>query len=118
MAGLSEDELMIADFLIESINEDGYLIDTLENLQEEFLKLHTREKADNQLSQRFSLDTFKKVLEQIQELDPPGVGARNLQECLILQLKYLGEDTADMIELVNQHLGLLEKNNTSKLLRL
>lgn len=109
MAGLSEDELMIADFLIESINEDGYLIDTLENLQEEFLKLHTREKADNQLSQRFSLDTFKKVLEQIQELDPPGVGARNLQECLILQLKYLGEDTADMIELVNQHLGLLEK---------
>ncbi|RYL95773.1 RNA polymerase sigma-54 factor [Sporolactobacillus sp. THM7-4] len=69
---LEEDCLRAADWLIDSLNDNGYLDEELEDLLKGFpLDRAGREKA----------------LAAVQSLDPPGVGARSLSECLLLQLK-------------------------------
>lgn len=67
----------IADYLVNYINESGYLeCDLLEITLE-------LEATDEELEEAVGL---------IQTLDPPGVGARNLRECMLIQLKYLADD--------------------------
>lgn len=69
----------IADYLVNYINESGYLeCDLLEITLE-------LDATDEELLQ---------AVELIQSLDPPGVGARDLRECMLLQLKYLAEEGA------------------------
>lgn len=68
----------IATFVIGSLDDDGYLRRDLEALSDD-------------ISFRLNIETseqeLEKILEMIQEFEPVGVGARNLQECLILQLE-------------------------------
>ncbi|MCG2461528.1 RNA polymerase factor sigma-54 [Flavobacteriaceae bacterium F89] len=75
---LSEQEWEIAEFLIGSIDESGYIrrpiLDIIDDLA--FTQnIYTDEK------------TIEKILRIVQELDPPGVGARSLEECLTIQLQ-------------------------------
>ena len=66
-------------FLIGSLNDDGYLEDTLEELAQSL--------AGDDLAQREAvLEHFELALRLLQSLEPAGVGARNLAECLRLQL--------------------------------
>jgi RNA polymerase sigma-54 factor len=58
-----------------------------------------------------SLDELDDALCLIQDMDPPGVGARNLQECLLLQIKDYGSDRSLLTEIINKHLGLIEKRD-------
>ena len=78
MLDLSEEEMIIGENIIGSLNKDGYFKADLEKLIKE-LKLF--EEID------VTVEQGEKVLGIIQTLDPVGVGARNLQECLLLQLK-------------------------------
>lgn len=75
---LEKNELEIAFFLIGNIDDDGYIRRDLEALVD-----------DLAFSQNISTDlpAIEHVLSKIQTLDPIGVGARNLQECLIIQIK-------------------------------
>lgn len=75
---LTSEEEIIADFLIGSIDESGYLRRSLVDIVDDLL-----------FSQNIvtHLTKLKSILSIIQQLDPPGVGAQNLKECLILQLK-------------------------------
>jgi RNA polymerase sigma-54 factor len=68
----SDQELIIGEEIIDNINEDGYLVASLE-----------------EIAQRLgvSLCDVEGVLRLIQTFEPTGVGARNLKECLLLQLK-------------------------------
>ena len=65
-------------FVIGSLDDDGYLRRDLEALSDD-------------ISFRLNIETseeeLEKVLEMIQEFEPVGIGARNLQECLILQME-------------------------------
>lgn len=79
---LAEEDRAALRFLIESLNDDGYLEDSLQSLAEG-LAGGDPETAD-ELVHRFTV-----ALGLLQHLDPPGVGARNLGECLTLQLKAL-----------------------------
>jgi RNA polymerase sigma-54 factor len=54
---------------------------------------------------------LEEVLPFVQEFDPPGVGARDIKECLLIQAKQLQEDTHDLVFLINNHLKDLEKKN-------
>ena len=75
---LDDKQFMIADVLIGNLDESGYLNRDLEAIVDDLafaLNIETTEKE------------IEKVLLLIQELDPAGVGARNLQECLLLQIK-------------------------------
>ncbi len=72
------EEFMLAEEIIGNIDEDGYLRRSLENIVEDLNlthKLHIKK------------ETAEKVLFQINRLDPPGVGARDLRECLLTQLE-------------------------------
>ncbi len=58
-----------------------------------------------------NIEQAEAVLRRIQEFDPVGVGARDLSECLLIQARYLGEDTDVLVSMVTEHLGDLEKHN-------
>ena len=85
---LNEDEMQIAEFLIGSIDDSGYLrrtdnelIDDLAFTQNIFVGKHQLER----------------VIRSVQSLDPPGVGARDLKECLQIQLEKRKKDRPEVI---------------------
>lgn len=82
---LPSNELSWALRIIESLNPDGYLTDSLLEIA---LDSNTDETIDEELLQS--------VLTKIQELHPPGIGARNLRECLLIQL--LDTHAADPVQ--------------------
>jgi RNA polymerase sigma-54 factor len=61
--------------------------------------------------EKIDKDLLEDTLTLIHEFDPPGVGARDLKECLLIQAKHLEEDTHDLVNLINNHLKDLEKKN-------
>ncbi len=76
---LSEDEREIAEFLVGSIDDMGYIRRSIADLVDDMAftqGIYTDEK------------TVDRILHIIHELEPAGVGARDLQECLLLQLKH------------------------------
>jgi len=83
LSPLNDQDRQIGATLIDSINADGYLETDLESLQE----ILGGEEA-------IGLDEIEAVLHWIQQCDPIGVGARDLRECLLIQLRALPEDTA------------------------
>ena len=75
---LSDEEWSIAEFLIGSVDESGYIRRPLSDITDDLAftqNIYTEEK------------TVEEVLKIVQELDPPGVASRSLDECLVLQLK-------------------------------
>ena len=75
---LSEKEKIISEFIIGSIDESGYLSRSIEELVDDIAF------TQNEI---ISSKEIKNVLHMIQNLEPPGIAARNLQECLSIQLK-------------------------------
>ncbi len=96
LADLSEEEKEIAEAIIGNIDENGYLKAPLEEIAE----------ITNQ-----PVEKVEKVLRIVQDLDPPGVGARNLKECLLLQIKALGLEGTLVEKIVQNNLRELEKKN-------
>ncbi|MES2979482.1 MAG: RNA polymerase factor sigma-54 [Pseudomonadota bacterium] len=76
---LSDEDRAALHFLIESLNDDGYLEDSIESLAEGLAKGDLEEAEE--LQQRFAM-----ALKLLHHMEPAGVGARNLGECLSLQL--------------------------------
>ncbi|NJW54288.1 RNA polymerase factor sigma-54, partial [Salinimicrobium oceani] len=74
---LNESEKEIAEFLVGSVDESGYIRRSIQDIVD-----------DLAFTQNVYTDepTVEKVLKHVHELDPAGVGARNLQECLLIQL--------------------------------
>ncbi len=84
---VNEKEKLLAVFLIGNIDEDGYLRRELDAIVDDIAFSQNIEVAEEELS---------RVLDVVQDLDPAGVGAQNLQECLMLQLErkeYVSDDT-------------------------
>ncbi|HOS83302.1 MAG TPA: RNA polymerase factor sigma-54 [Bacteroidales bacterium] len=77
LQNLNERELQIAEFLLGNIDEDGYLRRELENIVDDIMFAQNIETSEQEL---------QKILTVIQSLDPPGVGATSLQQCLLLQI--------------------------------
>ncbi len=96
MFGFAEDELKIAEILIDYIDDDGYLHTPLEEIA---------------ASENLDVTDLEDVLLFVHEFDPAGVGARNLQECLLIQAKHIEEDTNDLVDLIKNHIKDLEKRN-------
>ena len=75
---LNDDEAKIAEFLVGSIDNSGYLRQNTDEIIDDLAFTQNIEVSTKKLN---------KILSIVQQLDPPGVGAQSLQECLILQLK-------------------------------
>jgi RNA polymerase sigma-54 factor len=111
---LSEEDRMVMRYLIESLNDDGYLEEPLEELAQGL--------APDDLEQQEELvHRFTVALRLLQSLDPPGVGARTLAECLTLQLKSMlaeapqQESISTAIRICAQPIDLLAKRDVKRL---
>lgn len=107
---LSERDQMLATLLIDAINDDGYLEQSLDELAQMLL-------PDAEVDP-LELQT---ALKHIQNFDPAGVGARDLAECLLLQLHHTEEDDDALLALartlVEHHLPLLAARDYARLRR-
>ncbi len=104
-------------YLIESLNDDGYLEESLESLA-------TALEPDDPEQQEELVHRFTVALGLLQSLDPAGVGARNLAECLTLQLRVLAHEAPDndvfplAIRICAQPIDLLARRDVKKLAQL
>jgi len=107
----SDVDRAIAETIIDSINDDGYLSVSLEELHESL-------GLDPALE--IGVEEIQAVLRRIQHFDPVGVGAREPGECLLIQLQQLDPKTpwrAEAIQLVGQHVGLLGNRDYNQIMR-
>lgn len=96
LSGFNDEEEVIARILISYIDDDGWIKTKFEDIAEE---------------EGVDVQDLEDILPFVQEFDPPGVGARDLKECLLIQAKHFEEDTHDLVALINNHLKDLEKKN-------
>jgi RNA polymerase sigma-54 factor len=99
----------IGQAIIDGINEDGYLIDDVGSIQSTL--------APDLLS---SEDEIETVLQLVQRLDPAGIGARSVSECVLLQLKQLDPETVGLEiarAIAREHLELVADRQFSALRR-
>ncbi len=101
-------EQAIATAIIDAISEDGYLVATLEEIEDCV--------GDEETGQ----EEIEAVLHRIQSFDPPGVAARDLRECLLIQLRQLPgeiEYRAQAIRLCKDHFDLLAGRDQAQIMR-
>ncbi len=101
LSRLGARELAIGEALVDAIDDDGYMKDDLEMLQDCL-------RPDLECT----ADEIERVLAVVQAFDPPGVGARTLGECIGLQLAQLAPDTpglATAVRIAREHLELVRE---------
>jgi len=107
---LSPEDRAAVQVLIESLNEDGYLADALEEIAAQLV-------PDDDEQRDALLERLAVALKWLQSLEPTGVGARDLPECLTLQLRAQERCEAQAVAIIicKQHLDLLAKRDFKKL---
>ena len=111
LTGLTQRDKRIAEFVVGHLDEDGYLPSDLEELRESALAAMSD----------VEIEELQIALRHVQNLEPTGVGARDIAECLDLQLKAMPEATPhrnEAIELVTKHLDVLAGRDFNRLKRL
>jgi RNA polymerase sigma-54 factor len=103
LSSLSEGDQRIGATIIYNLNDDGYLETPLAELAAQL---------------EASEPEVERVLKRVQQLDPPGAIARNLRECLLLQLKNLGMEESLAARVASNHLDLLEKHRYNEIAKL
>ena len=99
-AELSADDRKVAEYVIGSINDDGYLLTPIEELS---------------ISAGIPLGQLQRALEVVQTFHPVGVGARNLRECLLIQLHRLGKADSLEAKVVGEHLDDLGRKHYTEI---
>jgi len=95
LTSLNDEEEKVAEYIIGNIDEDGYLRRDLLSISDD-LAFH--------MNMDVKLEDLKRYLDIIQDFDPPGVGARDLQECLLLQImRKKGNDSTCLAAKIIQH---------------
>ena len=110
MTQLPDRERALVGFLIEGLNDDGYLTQPLDELVDLLVA------EDDELREAL-LEELGIALRHLQHLDPPGIGARTAQECLELQLRCLPDSAGRMLALavVGDHLEHLAARDFARI---
>ena len=96
LSNFDEEECMMATVIIGNLNEDGLLQGSLEEIAAQA---------------GLDLPRMEKVIQKIQSLDPPGVAARDLKECLLLQARQIYPGDLLVPRIIQDHLDHLGKKN-------
>jgi RNA polymerase sigma-54 factor len=97
LSHFTEEEKRIGEQIIGNLNNGGYLKATVDEIAS---------------LENVHVDAVERTIKKIQEFDPPGVAARDLKECLMLQVRFLGYDENCLIErILDDHLKDLETKN-------
>jgi RNA polymerase sigma-54 factor len=102
-------EALIGEALIDAINDDGYLTTVVEEIGDAI-----------DPEAEISLQEIESALQKVQRLDPVGVGARSLSECIVLQLRQLEAGTPGVelaTRLANDHLDLIANREYGEIRR-
>ena len=105
----SDTDRAIATTIIDAVNEDGYLGTTLEEIHQ---SISSADEID--------LDEIEAVLHRVQDFDPPGIAARDLRECMLIQLRYYDEETpwlSEARQIIKDHFDLLAKREFQTIMR-
>ncbi|SEQ19290.1 RNA polymerase factor sigma-54 [Flavobacterium urocaniciphilum] len=107
---LTESDREIAEFLVGSIEDSGYIRRTIQDMVDDMAftqGIYTDEK------------TVERILNIVQQLEPSGVGARDLQECLLIQLKHkTPTDSVNLaIDIIEKQFDAFTKKHYDKLLQ-
>jgi RNA polymerase sigma-54 factor len=104
----TEDELKLADYIVDSMDENGFLTEDLDTLAENFSFKNNRWVSEKEIED---------MLYFIQSLEPSGIGARNVCECLTLQLKRLPQsnDVEKAIDLLENYYVDLKNRNMPRI---
>ena len=107
---LSDNERKVAEFLVGSIDEDGYLRRDMESISDDIAF---------SIGLEYSVAELERLLSIIHQLEPAGIGARNLQECLLLQMKQRRIDTPAKrmaLKILSSHFEEFVKKHYEKLI--
>ncbi len=103
MGDFSQAEARIAAVLIEEVNDDGYLVaDAAQTVAQEL---------------EIPVVEVEAVIADLQTFDPPGVAARNLRECLLIQVKGLTHENQLVVEIIDKYLHHVERRNFQAIAR-
>ncbi|MFQ3229984.1 RNA polymerase factor sigma-54 [Reinekea sp.] len=111
---MSDKDRVIAEAILESTNDDGYLSSKLEDIFEGLIDDLSEE------NDKLEFDEIEAVLHRLQQFDPPGVCAADLADCLSIQLKQLPSETEHRdtaINIVENHINLLGSKDFAGLMR-
>jgi len=111
LSPFSDEDRAIAEAIIDSISDDGYLTVSLEEMLESL---------DFPPEREIGIEEMQVVLRRIQHFDPVGVGARDPAECLSIQLHALDADTPwreQALTLVEEHVNLLANRDYNQIMR-
>ncbi len=100
MAPLAGEDGKMADYIIECIDDNGYLNIEISEIAKHF---------------GISPQHAEEVLKVIQTFEPSGVGARNLKECLLIQLENAGTCSPELRQLISCHMEDLAANKISRI---
>lgn len=107
---LTEEELTIAAYIVGSIDDDGYLRRDLQSLSDDLAFTRGLDVSEAEI---------ERILHIVHELEPAGIGARTLQECLLLQMRQHNLDTPDKRlahKIVSQHFEAFAKKHYERLM--
>ena len=102
LSDINAEEEKVGSFIIGNLNRDGFLEVTDEEIER---------------AVGTSSTVAQKMLAMIQDMDPPGIGARNIKESLLLQLSHLNLSESIASELVRNHLPFLETKNYAAIVK-
>lgn len=89
---LTDRQVKLAEYLIGNIEDDGYLRRDLSSIVDDLAFLQNIETTDQEMTE---------ILHLVQQLDPPGIAARNLQECLLLQISKKDQKSESVITAIS-----------------
>lgn len=102
LSAFSEEERLVATLIIGNLNKDGYLVSSVEEIAQAAGK---------------DVEFVEAVLARVQQFDPPGVAARDLRECLLIQVRQLKLDGTLVERVIANHLHHLETRNYKAIAR-
>ncbi|SLM27430.1 RNA polymerase sigma-54 factor [Desulfamplus magnetovallimortis] len=100
MHGFTDEQQQIGSLIIGNLNIDGYLCASIEEIAE---------------TGGFSIEAVAEMLEKMQDFDPPGICARDLQETLLIQIRRLGIKEPLLENIIKGHIKNLENKNYKKI---
>ncbi len=96
LSSFSEEEERVCNQIIGNLDQNGYLCATVPEIAQ---------------LENVSEEVVERVLKKVQEFDPPGIAARNLQECLLIQARMLGVKNKIIDVIIREYLKELELKN-------
>lgn len=104
---IAPDTRRLAEYIVGNLDADGYLRRDLQSLADDLLLMH---------GETVDVKQFEKALEVVQSLEPKGIGARSLEECLLLQLEGVADAAADHArQIVLRYFDLFTRKHYEKI---